>query len=166
MFIILKIEAVKNSSFWPFKSLMTSYMTQITIWSDRDRQDEQFLFYDLCQHMNSSKDICQKRQPLLGPLFKGPALISWYRSKGLVISNIFCSTSDHKFLTVFETFQKENFRGRPCNSLMGAGNEKMKSALCLEHHSEQLLFSNAFQNIYRFQDIGVQRLTLLGPLNP
>ena len=49
---------------------------------------------------------------------------------------------------------------------MGAGNEKMKSAIFLEHHSEQLLFSNAFQNIYRFQDIGVQRLTLLGPLNP
>ena len=89
---------------WPLKSLMTSYMTQISIWSDRDRHDEQFVFYDLCQHMNSSKDICQKRQPLLGPLFKGPALISWYRSKGLVISNIFCSTSDHKFLTVFETF--------------------------------------------------------------
>ena len=52
---------------WPLKSLMTSYMTQISIWSDRDRQDEQFLFYDLCQHMKSSKDICQKRQPLLGP---------------------------------------------------------------------------------------------------
>ena len=49
---------------------------------------------------------------------------------------------------------------------MGAGSEKMKSALCLERHSEQLLFSNTFQNIYRFQDIGVQRLTLLGPLNP
>ena len=49
---------------------------------------------------------------------------------------------------------------------MGAGNEKMKSALCSEHHSEQPLLSNAFQNIYRFQDIGVQRLTLLGPLNP
>ena len=145
---------------------MTSCMTQISIWSDKDRQDEQFLFYDLCQHMKSSKDIYQKRQPLLGPLFKGPAPISWYRSKELVISNIFCSTSDDKFLTVFDTFQKENFRGRPRNSLMGAGNEKMKSALCSEHHSEQLLFSNAFQNIYRFQDIGVQRLTLLGPLNP
>ena len=39
---------------WALKSLMTSYMTQISIWSDRDRQDEQFLFYDLCQHMNSS----------------------------------------------------------------------------------------------------------------
>ena len=49
---------------------------------------------------------------------------------------------------------------------MGAGNEKMKSALCLERHSEQLLFSNAFRNIYRFRDIGVQRFTLLGPLNP
>ena len=145
---------------------MTSYMTQITIWSDRDRQDEQFLFYDLCQHMNSSKDICQKRQPFLGPLFKGPALISWYRSKGLVISNIFCSISDHNFFTVFDTYQKEYFRGRPCNSLMGAGNEKVKSALCSEHHSEQLLFSNTFQNIDRFQDIGVQILTLLGPLNP
>ena len=56
---------------WPLKSLMTSYMTQISIWSDRDRQDEQFLFYDQCQHMNSSKDICQKRQPLLDPLLKG-----------------------------------------------------------------------------------------------
>ena len=78
-------------------------MTQITIWSDGDRQDEQFRFYYLCQHMNSIKDICQKRQPLVGPLFKGPAPISWYRLKGLVISNIFCSTSDHKFLTVFET---------------------------------------------------------------
>ena len=89
---------------WPLKSLMTSYMTQISIWSDRDHQVEQFLFYDLCQHMNSSKDICQKCQPLLGPLFKGPVPISWYRSKGLVISNIFCSTCDHKFLTVFETF--------------------------------------------------------------
>ena len=49
---------------------------------------------------------------------------------------------------------------------MRAGSEKIKSALCSERHSEQLLFSNAFQNIYRFQDIGVQRLTLLGPLNP
>ena len=49
---------------------------------------------------------------------------------------------------------------------MGAGSEKMKSALCLERHSEQFLFSTTFQNIYRFQDIGVQRLTLLGPLNP
>ena len=82
---------------WPFKSLMTSLITQITIWSDRDRHDEQFVLCDLCQHMNSSKDICQKRQPFLGPLFKGPAHISWYRSKGLFISNIFCSTSDHKF---------------------------------------------------------------------
>ena len=103
-------------------------MTQIPIWSDRDRHDEQFVFYDVCQQMNSSKDICQKRQPLLGPLFKGPALISWYRSKGLVISNIFCAQSDHKFFTVFETFEKENFRGRPCNSQIGAGNEKVKSA--------------------------------------
>ena len=77
---------------WPLKSLMTSYMIQITIWSDRDRQDEQFHFYDLCQHMNNSKDICQKHQPLLGPLFKGPAPIFWHRSKGLVISNIICST--------------------------------------------------------------------------
>ena len=50
-------------------------MTQITIWSDRNRHDEQFVFYDLCQHMNSSKDICQKRQALLGPLFKGPVPI-------------------------------------------------------------------------------------------
>ena len=49
-------------------------MTQITIWLDRDRQDEQFVFYDLCQHMNSSKDICQKRQPLLGPYLKGQPL--------------------------------------------------------------------------------------------
>ena len=145
---------------------MTSYMTQISIWSDRDRQDEKFLFYCLGQHANSSKDICQKRQSLLGHLFSGPVPISLYRSKDLVISNIFCSTSDHKFLTVFETLQKENFRGRPRNSLMGAGNEKVKSAWCSEHHSEQLLFSNAFQNIYRFQDIGAQRLTLLGPLNP
>ena len=145
---------------------MTSYMTQITIRSDGDRQDEQFLFYDICQHMNSLKDICHKRQPFLGPLFKGPAPIFWYGSKDLVISNIFYSTSDHKFLTVFETFQKVTFRGRPCNSLMGAGNEKMKIASCLEHHSEQLLFSTAFQNIYRFKDIGIQRLTLLGPLNP
>ena len=140
---------------------MTSYMTQISIWSDRDRQDEQFLFYDLCQHMNSSKDICQKRQPLLGPLFKGPALISWYRSKGLVISNIFCSTSDHKFLTIFETFQKVTFRGRPCNSLMGAGNEKVKSTLCSEHHSEQLLFSNAFQNVHHSQDRSGQKFLVL-----
>ena len=46
---------------------------------------------------------------------------------------------------------------------MGAGREKMKGALFLERHSEQLLFSNTFQNIYRFQDIGVQRLTILGP---
>ena len=128
MFIILKKETVKNSSFRTFKSLMTSYMTQISIWSDRDRHDKQFVFYDLCQHMNCSKDICQKRQPLLGPLFKGSVPISWNRSKGLIISNIFCSTSDHKFLTVFETFWKENFRGRPCHSLMGAGNEKVKSA--------------------------------------
>ena len=74
-------------------------MIKITIWSDRDRQDEQFRFYDICQHMNSSKDIklCQKRQPLLGRLLKGPAPISCHRSKGLVISNIFCSSSDHKF---------------------------------------------------------------------
>ena len=79
-------------------------MTQITIWSDGDRQDEQFRFYDLCQQMNSTKDICQKRQPLLGPLFKGPAPISWYRLKGLVIFNIFGSISDHNFLTVFGTF--------------------------------------------------------------
>ena len=35
---------------------------------------------------------------------------------------------------------------------MGAGNEKIKSALSLEHHSEQLLFSNAFQNVHHFQD--------------
>ena len=73
----------------PLKTPMMSYMTKITIWSDRGRQDEQFLLYDLCQQMNSSKDICQKGQPLLGPLFKGPAPISWYGSKGLVISNIF-----------------------------------------------------------------------------
>ena len=145
---------------------MTSYMTQISFWSDRDRQDEKFLFYDPCQHRNSSKDICPKHQPLLGPLFKGPAPISWYRSKELVVSNIFCSTSDDKFLTIFETFQKVTLRGRPCNSLMGAVNEKMKSASCLEHYSEQLLFSTAFQNIDRFQDIGVQRLTLFGHLNP
>ena len=103
-------------------------MTQITIWSDRDRHCDLYAFYALDQHMNSSKDICQKSQPLLGPLFKGPVPISWYRSKGLVISNIFCSISDHKFLTVFETFEKENFRGRPRNSFMGAGNEKVKSA--------------------------------------
>ena len=49
---------------------------------------------------------------------------------------------------------------------MGAGNEKMKSALCVEYHFEKFLFINAFQNIYRFRDTGVQRLTLLGPLNP
>ena len=72
--------------------------------SDRDRQDEQFFFYDLCQQINGSTDICQKCQPLLGPLFKGPDPISWYRSKGFVISNIFCSISDHKFWTVFDTF--------------------------------------------------------------
>ena len=136
-------------------------MTQITIWLDRDRQDEQFLFYDLCQHMNNSKDICQKRQPLLGPLFKGPAPIFWYRSKGLVISNIFCSTSDHKFLTVFETFWKENLRGRPCNSLMGECNEKVKSALCSEHHSEQLLFSNCFQIVHHSQDRRGQKFLVL-----
>ena len=83
-----------------------------------------------------SKDICQKREPLLGRLFKGPAPISWYRSKRRVISNIFCSSSDH--------------RGQPSYSLMKAGNEKMKSALCSKHHSEQLLFSNAFQNVHHF----------------
>ena len=82
-------------------------MTQITIWSDKDRHDEQFVFYDLCQHMNSSKDICQKRQPLLGPLFKGPALISWYRSKGLVISNIFCSKSDTNSCPFSRHFRKK-----------------------------------------------------------
>ena len=49
---------------------------------------------------------------------------------------------------------------------MGAGNEKMKNALTLEHHSEQLLFSNALQNSCRFRDKGFQRLTLLGPLIP
>ena len=64
-----------HEQFWPFKSLMTSYKTQITIWSDGDRQDEQFRFYYLCQHMNSSKDLCQKCQPRLGPLFKGTAPI-------------------------------------------------------------------------------------------
>ena len=84
-------------------------MTRITIWSDGDRQDEQFRFYDICQNMNSSKDICQKSQPLLGPLFKRPAPISRYRSKGLVISNIFCSTSDHKFLTILRDILESNF---------------------------------------------------------
>ena len=88
-------------------------MTQITIWSDGDRQDEQFRFYYLCQYMNSTKGICQKRQPFLGPLSKGPAPISWYRSKSLVISNIFCSTSDHKFLTVFEIFRQKLLRADP-----------------------------------------------------
>ena len=35
---------------------------------------------------------------------------------------------------------------------MGAGYEKMKSALGSEHHSKQLLFSNAFQNVDNSQD--------------
>ena len=116
--------------------------------------------------MNSSKDIYQKLQSLLSPLFKGPVPISWYRSKGLVISNIVCSTSDHEFLTVFRTFKKVTFRGRPFNSLMGAGNEKLKSALCSEYHSEQLLFTNAFQNVHHFQDRSGRKFIVFCPLNP
>ena len=50
-------------------------MIKKTILSDRDSQDDQFRFYDISQHMHSSKDICKKRQPLLGPLLKGPAPI-------------------------------------------------------------------------------------------
>ena len=50
-------------------------MTQITIWSDGDRQDEQFRFYVLCQHMDSKKDICQKRQPFLAPYLKDQPLL-------------------------------------------------------------------------------------------
>ena len=84
MFIIFKIEAVENASFLPFKSL-----TQITVWSDGDRQDKQFRFYDLCQNMNSSKDIRQKRLSFLGPLFEGPFPNFCDRSQGIVISNIF-----------------------------------------------------------------------------
>ena len=40
---------------------------------------------------------------------------------------------------------------------MGAGNEKVKSALCSEHHSEQILFSNAFQNVHHSQDRSGQK---------
>ena len=51
-------------------------MTQISIWSDRDRQDEQFLFYDLCQHMNSSKDTVYAKNvsPFWAPYLKGQPL--------------------------------------------------------------------------------------------
>ena len=44
---------------------------------------------------------------------------------------------------------------------MGAGNEKMKSALSSERHSEQLLFSNAFQNIHHSQDRSGRKLIVL-----
>ena len=63
---------------------------------------------------------------LSDPLFKGPAPFVSYRKKDLVISNIFCSTSDQKFLFVFEILKKELFRGRPHNSLMGPLSEKME----------------------------------------
>ena len=114
--------------------------------------------------MNSLKDKYQKRQPLLGPLFKVPAPVSCYRPKGLVFCNIFCSTSAHKFSTIFETFKKVTLRGRPCNSLIEAGNENMKSGLCSEHHSEHFLFSSAFKNVYHFQDISGRKFIVLALL--
>ena len=49
---------------------------------------------------------------------------------------------------------------------MGSFINKMKNAYCLEHHSKQLLLYNAFQNIYDFQAICVQKLTLFGPKTP
>ena len=109
---------------------MTSYMTQISIWSDRDRQDEQFLLHDLCQHMHSTKDICQKRQPFLGPLFKGPTPSAWYQKKGLVILYISCSTIVQKFLTVLEISVQVSLWGRTCNSIKGAHRNKMIGAYC------------------------------------
>ena len=44
---------------------------------------------------------------------------------------------------------------------MGAGNEKMKSALCSEHHSEQRLLSNAFKNVHLFKIEAVEKLIVL-----
>ena len=49
---------------------------------------------------------------------------------------------------------------------MGAGNEKMKSALSLDHISEQLLFSNAFQNVHHFQDRSDRKFICLALLIP
>ena len=44
---------------------------------------------------------------------------------------------------------------------MGAGNEKVKSALRSEHHSEQLLFSNAYENVHHFQDRSGRKFIVL-----
>ena len=60
------------------------------------------------------------------PYFKGPAPVVWYHKRGLVILNIFCSTSIQKFLIDFEILKKELFRGRPRDSLTGSFREKIK----------------------------------------
>ena len=49
---------------------------------------------------------------------------------------------------------------------MRAGSEKIKSALCSERHSEQLLFSTTFLNIYRFQDGSGRKFIILALLIP
>ena len=97
------------------------------------------------------------------PDLRGQPLFLDTGRKVLKFQTIFCSTSVQKFLTVFELFRKVHFKGRPRNSLMGSFIEKIKNAYCLEHHFQQLLLYNAFQNIANFQAICVRKLTLSGP---
>ena len=42
----------------------------------------------------------------------------------------------------------------------------MKIASCWEHHSKQLLFNNAFQNVWRFRDKRGQIFVVLAPKIP
>ena len=97
------------------------------------------------------------------PLFRGSVPLAWYQKKGPVILYISCSTTVQKFLTVLEISVQISFRGRTCRSLKGPHRKKMKGAYCLELHSEQLLFYNAFKNICRFRGMTAQKFIVLAP---
>ena len=95
------MQAVENSSFWPFKSLMSSYMAQKTI--SHMEIARMNIFVSMTQAMSTYeqfKRYMPKTSTPSGPLMKRPSSISCYRSKGLAISNIFCSKGDYKFFTV------------------------------------------------------------------
>ena len=99
MLVVFGILEVKDLRFWPLKSLITGRMTLITVWLDLDCCNEHFLFYNLLQNINRSKDILQILWALLGPLFKGPAPSAWYQMKDWLKLNNFCSILFNKIYT-------------------------------------------------------------------
>ena len=100
------------------------------------------------------------------PLIKGASSFCFgIRRKVLSFQTCFVEQVFRNSLSL-SRYDKKYFRGRPHSSLMGPFSEIMVSAYYFEQQSIQLLFNNAFQNIFCFQAMSVHNLACSGPLTP